>query len=182
MWKTLICVFLCGTHLPLDQIKATCCVNATGAWELPQVFQFCLTQTILLPVMHMMRSTVGAPHWQVSLSLWTRGWGRNLALQGGQDHRWGLASTAVFDFSAAVPGWQACGRIGIFKNGSMFTLTHNDWFHWVPRIITKGFPLLNGNYKRQIDFKQLTSWVKQLSPSAAVGGDAAKSQRVCWCC
>lgn len=61
-------------------------------------------------------------------------------------------------------------------------LTHNDWFHWAPKIITKGFPLLNGNYKRQIDSKQLTSWVKQLSPSAAVGGDAAKSLQVYWCC
>ena len=62
-------------------------------------------------------------------------------------------------------------------------LTHNDWFHRAPRIITKGFPLLNGNYKRQIDSKQLTSWVKQLSlPSAAVGGDAAKNRRVYWCC
>lgn len=48
-------------------------------------------------------------------------------------------------------------------------LTHNDWFHWAPRIITKGFPLLNGNYKRQIDSKQLTSWVKQLSPQCSCG-------------
>lgn len=47
-------------------------------------------------------------------------------------------------------------------------LTYNDWFHGAPRIITKGFPLLNGNYKRQIDFKHPTSWEEQLTLSLCV--------------
>lgn len=86
------------------------------------------------------------------------------------------------DLRAESPLRQGRVWISLFKNGSVFMLTHNDWFHRVPRIITKGFPLLNGNYKRQIESKQLTFWVKQLSPNAAVGGDAAKSRYVYWCC
>lgn len=124
----------------------------------------------------------GPPPWQDSLSVWTLRWGHNPALQGGHGHRWGSVAhilCCVWSRSwVAVPVRQGRVWFSLFKNGSVFMLTHNDWFHWAPRIITKGFPLLNGNYKRQIDSKQLTSWVKQLSPTAAVGGDAAKTQHV----
>lgn len=115
-----------------------------------------------------MRSSVGGlPPWRDSLSVWTLRWGRNPALWGGHGHRWG--SVAHVQCRVWSRSWVAAqarpGRVWItlFKNRSVFMLTHNDWFHWAPRIITKGFPLLNGNYKRQIDSKQLTSWVKQLS-------------------
>lgn len=85
--------------------------------------------------------------------VWTLRWGHSPALCGGQGHRW---DSVAHVHSRVWSG--SCGQ----SRRSVFMLTHNDAFHRAPRIITKGFPLLNGNYKRQIDSKLLTSWVKQL--------------------
>lgn len=125
-------------------------------------------------MVRVMRSSAGdATLARFPFSLNSRDEVANPALWGGRGHRWGPSSPLRL-----IPELRWGGVwFSLFlhkkkkeeRNGSVFMLTHNDWFHWAPRIITKGFPLLNGNYKRQIDSKQLTSWVKQLSPQCSCG-------------
>lgn len=105
-------------------------------------------------MMHMMRSSAGATTLAgLPFSLNSEMRSRPRSLRGSRPQMGPgrlRPPRAAFDLEAEL-------QPRLFRNISVFMLTHNDWFHRAAGVITEGFPLLNGNYKRQIDCELLTS-------------------------
>ena len=174
-WKCPICVLHPAAHsIKLKPRAASVAIGAAGR-RAPSSSSCFVWPRQSKPMMHMMRSSAGdatLARFPFSLNSEMRSQTRLseevAATDGARARRcvWSRSWVAVPVRRRLI---QPLFTQKKERNGSVFMLTHNDWFHWAPRIITKGFPLLNGNYKRQIDSKQLTSWVKQLSPQCSCG-------------